>query len=243
MNTQPRVISWFSCGAASAVATLLTLEKFSRVEAVYCRVRQEHEDNLRFLDDFVRVSGIHVKTIMNEEFDGSIYQVFMKRKFIKNQYGAPCTMILKKDMRKSYQRYDDIQAFGYTSEEQDRADRFIDSNNEVNEYFPLIEHNITKADCLKKIKSMGIKLPVMYELGYSNNNCIGCVKGGIGYWNKIRVDFPEAFDRMAMTERFLGHAINKDKKGQVWLDKLDPKRGRKFKDMPTDCGFTCETTK
>lgn len=35
----------------------------------------------------------------------------------------------------------------------------------------------------------------MYDLGYANNNCIGCVKGGIGYWNKIRIDFPEESDR------------------------------------------------
>ena len=238
-----RVISWFSCGAASAIATLLTAEKYGTVEAVYCRVRQEHEDNLRFLDDFVRVTGIPVKTIMNEEFDGSIHQVFMKRKFIKNQQGAPCTMILKKDMRKAYQMPNDVQAFGYTVEEQDRADRFLDSNNDVNEYFPLIEQNVTKAECLSRLSAMGIDIPVMYKLGYSNNNCIGCVKGGMGYWNKIRVDFPVEFNRMAMTERFLGHAILKDRSGPVWLDQLDPKRGNKLKDMPTDCGFTCETTK
>ena len=26
---------------------------------------------------------------------------------------------------------------------------------------------------------MGIEIPVMYRLGYNNNNCVGCVKGGI----------------------------------------------------------------
>ena len=32
-------------------------------------------------------------------------------------------------------------------------------------------------------------------MGYNNNNCIGCIKGGMGYWNKIRVDFPEVFEK------------------------------------------------
>jgi hypothetical protein len=51
-----RVISWFSCGAASAVATILAKEKYGdRLEAVYCRVVEEHPDSLRFLADFVRV--------------------------------------------------------------------------------------------------------------------------------------------------------------------------------------------
>lgn len=238
-----RVVSWFSCGSASAVATVLTAIKYGTVEAVYCRVIEEHEDNLRFLSDFEKVFGIPVKIITNELHGGSIYDVFLKRKFIKGQTGAPCTMVLKKDMRKAYQQPGDIQAFGYTVEEQERADRFIDSNNDVTESFPLIDNNITKHDCLRLIHKSGIKLPVMYELGYANNNCVGCVKGGMGYWNKIRIDFPLQFKRMAEIERHIGFAVNKDKVGQVYLDELDPSRGNFKLDSPTDCGFTCEIAK
>jgi len=191
-----------------------------------------------------------VKIITNEQFDGDIISVFLKRGFIKNQYGAPCTMVLKKDMRKAYQLPTDVQIFGYTSEEQDRVDRFIDSNNDVDAYFPLMDLGITKGDCYSFVRKLGIELPVMYRLGYNNNNnCIGCVKGGMGYWNKIRVDFPKQFKRMAQLERQINHAINKEGSGKtmkpVFLDELDPTRGRMslFEDMPADCGFICETTK
>jgi hypothetical protein len=240
-----RVISWFSCGAASAVATVMAAIKYgNRLETVYCRVEEEHPDNLRFLEEFQVKTGILVSIIRNEEFKGSIYNVFLKRKFIKNQYGAPCTMLLKKEMRKQYQRVDDIQVFGYTVEEQDRADAFLDSNNEVREDFLLIENKITKQDCYEHLHKLGIQLPVMYSLGYSNNNCIGCVKGGMGYWNQIRKDFPDAFEKMARLERTLGHAINKDSKDvPVYLDDLAPTRGRFKLDLPTDCGFTCELPK
>jgi len=236
-----RVISWFSCGAASAIATILAKRKYGdNLEAVYCEVKEEHPDNKRFLKDFEEVTGIKVKTIVNEQFDGSIFNVFLNRKFIKGPTGAPCTMVLKKEMRKAYQKPDDIQVFGYTLEEQHRADRFIDANNEVIEDFILINSGVTKEDCINKIKDLGIEIPVMYKLGYNNNNCVGCVKGGMGYWNKIRVDFPEAFDRMAKLERMIGHSLNKDKNGPVFLDQLDPNRGHVKKDMPGDCGFTCE---
>jgi 3'-phosphoadenosine 5'-phosphosulfate sulfotransferase (PAPS reductase)/FAD synthetase len=235
-----RVVSWFSCGAASAVATLLAAEKYKDIEAVYCRVMEEHEDNLRFLSDFERVTGISVKTIVNDKYEGSIYNVFLKKRFIKGPTGAPCTVELKKNMRKSYQRPNDIQVFGYTIEEQDRADRFIDANNDVKEDFILINKGITKQQCYDEVKKLGIELPVMYKLGYSNNNCVGCVKGGMGYWNQIRVDFPDKFKKMAELERTLNHAINKDKTGPVFLDSLDPNRGNKSKDAPADCGFTCE---
>jgi len=235
-----RVISWFSCGAASAIATILAAEKYQSIEAVYCRVIEEHEDNLRFLDDFVRVTGIPVKTIVNEKYNGSIFEVFTQRKYLKNPSGAPCTFQLKKEMRRKYQEPTDIQVFGYTAEEQDRADRFIDSNNDVNEDFILIENRIGKQECYSRLKHMGIELPAMYKLGYSNNNCVGCVKGGMGYWNKIRKDFPNNFDRMAKLERVIGHSINKDENGPVFLDELAPNRGRFKDDSPADCGFTCE---
>ena len=237
----PRVVSWFSCGAASAVATVIAAIKYGTIEAVYCRVIDEHEDNLRFLDDFTRVTGIAVKTIVNEQHQGSIYSVFNKRGYIKDQYGAPCTMILKKDMRKAYQRPTDIQVFGYTADEQERADNFLDSNNDVREFFPLIDNNVDKQQCYRLVRdTLGIELPMMYRLGYGNNNCIGCVKGGMGYWNKIRVDFPDRFEKMAKLERRLNFAVCKDRKGMVFLDTLDPKRGNPVKDAPADCGFTCE---
>ena len=235
-----RVISWFSCGAASAVATILAAKKYKNIEAVYCRVEEEHPDNLRFLEEFQVKTGIRVSVIRDEQHHGSIYQVFEKRGFIKNQYGAPCTMILKKNVRKAYQRPGDIQIFGYTADEQDRADLFIDANNEVTEDFILIDNGIKKQECYSHLQQRGIELPVMYRLGYNNNNCVGCVKGGMGYWNKIRKDFPVQFYRMAKLERRIGHAINKDKKGPVYLNELDPKRGRFKTDAPADCGFTCE---
>ena len=235
-----RVISWFSCGAASAYATYLCMEEYPELEAVYCRVKEESEDNLRFLKDFEKATGKPVKIIGSEKHDYSIFKVFQERKFIKGQTGAPCTTVLKKNIRKTYQKAGDIQIFGYTAEEENRANRFIDSNNEVDAYFPLLEKGITKEECKQWILDMGIELPLMYKLGYANNNCIGCVKGGMGYWNAIRKDFPENFKRMAELERKLNHSLLKDKNGTVFLDELDPNRGNFKRDMPSDCGFTCE---
>ena len=87
----------------------------------------------------------------------------------------------------------------------------------------------------------------MYDLGYHNNNCIGCVSGGMGYWNKIRVDFPEAFERMAKLERKMDVAINKTykvedgkkKRIRVFLDELDPKAGRNVPLPDIECGTLC----
>ena len=238
-----RIICWFSCGAASAFASYLTLKKYNyspNIELVYCRVKEEHEDNLKFLQEFSKKINKEIKIIQNEKYDGSIYNVFNSVKFIKGPTGAPCTKFLKKEVRQKYQKHGDLQIFGYTIEETNRADRFIDSNNEVACSFPLIDNKITKQQCKDFITDLNITLPRMYRLGYSNNNCVGCVKGGMGYWNAIRIDFPEVFDRMAKQERKIGHSINKDQTGPIFLDELDPNRGNFKRDMPSDCGFTCE---
>lgn len=71
--------------------------------------------------------------------------------------------------------------------------------------------------------------------------CIGCVKGGMGYWNQIRKDFPEVFESRAKMERVIGASILKDSAtGEpVFLDELDPDRGRMQEEIMPDCSIMC----
>ncbi len=59
-------------------------------------------------------------------------------------------------------------------------------------------------------------------------------------WNKIRVDFPEQFDAYAKMERERGYTILKDKDGALYLDELDPNRGRMSDEPKIECGIMCE---
>lgn len=236
-----RVISWFSCGAASAVATKLAISESKHpVEVVYCHVKEEHPDNMRFMKDCEKWFGQPITILQNEAYNGSIYEVFEKRKYIVGVAGAPCTRLLKKEVRQKYERPNDIQVFGYTIEEEDRVDRFIDANNDVNLWSILLEKKLNKSDCLAIIQRAGIELPAMYKLGYQNNNCIGCVKGGLGYWNKIRVDFPEAFDRMAKLEKTIGAKILKSKGERIWLEDLPKDAGHYPTEQAIECGIFCQ---
>ena len=232
----PRIICWFSCGAASAIATKLAISnnngKFP-LEIVYTEVKEEHPDNQRFLTDCEKWFGQEIKVIGNDKYERSIYKTFEKSAM--NIKGAsPCTQKLKKEVRLKYEKPDDIHVFGYTIEEQDRYDRFLDANN-IKTLVPLIDKGLDKVDCLAMLKNANIELPVMYKLGYANNNCIGCVKGGKGYWNKIKVDFPEQFDRMAKLERFKGQTVLKD----VYLDELPPDAGNYPQEPDIQCGIFC----
>ena len=241
-----RIVCWFSCGAASAVATKLAMAENRKGDNLplviaYTEIKEEHPDNKRFLKDCEKWFGQEVVILKNEFYDGSIYNVF-KKNYMRTPHGSPCTRALKKQVRYKFERPTDRQVFGYTLEEQNRVDRFIDANKDVDLWDILIEKQLTKNDTLAIIINAGIELPVMYKLGYKNNNCIGCVKGGIGYWNKIRVDFPDQFDRMARLERLKGCTVLKESRDAtpIYLDELDPKRGHYPSEPDMSCGIFCK---
>lgn len=231
-----RIVCWFSCGAASAVATKLAMaENKGEHELViaYTEVIEEHPDNKRFIKDCEKWFGQEILILGNDRYNRSIYKTFEKSAMnIKG--AAPCTRLLKKNVREKFELPNDVQVFGYTIEEEDRYNRFLDANN-IQVKVPLIEKGLTKTDCLAMLQNAGIELPVMYKMGYLNNNCIGCVKGGKGYWNKIKIDFPEQFNRMAQLERQKKQTVLKD----VYLDELPKDAGNYPQEPDIQCGIFC----
>lgn len=243
-----RIVCWFSCGAASAVATKLAIEENARradplqLVVVRCYVAEEHPDNNRFAADCEKWFGVPILTILNGKFGGSIHEVFRQRKYISGIHGAPCTLLLKKEVREKFQQPNDIHVFGYTSDERKRIDDFIDANADIRTWFILDDKGLEHADTLAMIERAGIELPRMYRLGYFHNNCIGCAKAtSPGYWNKIRVDFPEHFNRMATASRLLGVKLARlSDDVRVSLDDLPSNYGNYNDEPEIQCGIFCE---
>ena len=238
-----RIVCWFSCGAASAVATKLAISQFAGREIVIarCIVKEEHQDNDRFAADCETWFGMPITNMISEKYNGSIFEVFEKRGYISGIHGAPCTMLLKKKVREDFQLPTDTHVFGYCAEEQDRWDSFLDANN-IDAISPLMERGLEHSDCLAMVQQAGIKLPVMYELGYQHNNCIGCCKAsGAGYWNKIRIDFPAEFERMAQVSRATNCRLTRDGEDKrIFLDELRPGTGNYQTEPEIQCGLFCE---
>jgi len=239
-----RVLVWFSCGAASAVAADKAIKKYGNsVEVIYCdTLKYEHPDNIRFLHDVESMIGQKIKILKSTEYE-DIYDVFNKTRWLVGPQGARCTTEMKKKVRFAYQKPDDIHVFGYTADEHKRIVKFGENNPELKTDWILWFENITKRMCYQYLKDSGIELPAMYKLGYKNNNCIGCVKGGAGYWNKIRKDFPEMFEKMAKTERELNVAINKKMvdgvRTKIFLDELPINMGNYKIEKDIECGVHC----
>jgi 3'-phosphoadenosine 5'-phosphosulfate sulfotransferase (PAPS reductase)/FAD synthetase len=238
---EPRVICRFSCGAASAVATKLALRKYGqdRVEVNYCDPGSEHPDNKRFMADCERWFGRKVIVLRSDKY-ADTWAVWEGERFIASRHGAPCTGFLKRQPSLTFGRPTDILVLGYTCEETDRFELLQKQDFERTIEAPLIEAGLTKADCLGMIERAGIELPVMYRLGFRNNNCIGCPKGGRGYWNMIRKHFPIAFDRMAKLQRELDVSFWLEPDGSpLYLDQLDPNRGVQHDEPDIECSVMC----
>lgn len=233
-----RTLIWFSAGAASAVATKLALAQHDNCHIARIDTGSEHPDNERFAKDCETWFGQTVHLYRSERYTDT-WDVWNKTRYLVGPTGARCTIELKKKVRFAIEQADDIQVFGYTHEEQHRAERFRQQNPDINLSTPLIDAGLTKSDCLAMIARAEIELPAMYKLGYLNNNCIGCPKGGMGYWNKIRKDFPDVFDRMALVERDIGANILKDENGPIYLDELDPNRGNHADEPNFECSLMC----
>ena len=238
--TLPRVVAWFSCGAASAVAARVALEKYGdRCVVVYCdTMASEHPDNARFMADVERWLGVKVLRLK----DGwtKVDEVFAKRQYMSGPQGACCTVAMKKVPRFKFQNADDIHVFGFTSDEGKRIKDFEGNNPDMALEWVLRDRGMTKPDCFDVLRGAGITLPAMYGLGYRNNNCIGCVKASSrAYWTKIRQDFPEVFAARAKQSREIGCRLTRVNNKRVFLDELPAGVWKRGKMENISCGPEC----
>lgn len=237
------IIAWFSCGATSAVACKIALGLYDDVRIYYIETGTAHPDNARFIADCEKWYGKKINVIRSKKY--SCVSDIIKKGFINSPHGAACTLELKKkvryDLEKELVDWDgQVWGFEFDKKEINRAIRFKQQYPHTKPLFPLIEKQITKSDALGMLWKAGIEIPVMYKMGYNNNNCIGCVKGGMGYWNKIRIDFPDKFNEVANIERQIGATCLKDENGKIFLDELDPNRGDPVEEIIPDCSLICQ---
>ena len=207
-------------------------------EIIYTHVPDQHPDSLRFLHDCEGILERKITILQSDRYKG-VDDVIERTRCINTPYGAPCTRALKREVRREWERKNPdhhTYVWGFDADERKRADRVAATLSDFDHEFPLIDHGITKKEAHGIAESLGLKRPAMYDLGYTNNNCIGCVKGGMGYWNKIREDFPETFARRARQEREIGHSCIKG----IYLDELEPGRGRMEKEIMGECDIICQ---
>lgn len=214
-------------------------------EWIYIDIDDQHPDSMRFIRDCEAAVGKEIRILRSKEYRcvEECVRVYGGFKDARNGF-APCTGWLKKRVRKEWEqenrRYDLTYVWGFDMQEKNRAEKIVEANPQAKHEFPVIEQNLSKEEVHGLFeRTFSFPRPVMYDMGYPNNNCIGCVKGGMGYWNRIRKDFPAVFESRAKLERTVGHSMLKDKNGPVYLDELNPDRGDMNTEIFPECGIMC----
>jgi 3'-phosphoadenosine 5'-phosphosulfate sulfotransferase (PAPS reductase)/FAD synthetase len=246
MTFGDKIAVWFSCGAASAVAAKLTLEKYpaQNVIVVNNPVVEEDADNRRFLRDVAAWLGVDISEARNSRWPASSAEdVWRQERFMSSPQGAVCTRALKKEARQQWERehHPDWHVLGFTADERGRHERFV-KYERANVLPVLIDAGLTKPDCARILREAGLELPRVYAMGYPNANCIGCVKAtSATYWNLVREMHPAVFESRAVQSRALGVRLARHKGRRVYLDELPADaKGRPLKSMKTECGIFCE---
>lgn len=177
-------VCWVSAGISSFMAGYLAGDVD---EWIYIDIDDQHSDSIRFIKDCENAIGKEIQILKSKEYRcvEDCVRVFGGFKDAHNGF-APCTNWLKKRVRKEWEeQHKDCEltyVWGFDLKEMDRAERTIEANPQAAHEFPLIEKNLTKDEVHGLFeRTFAFARPLMYELGYPNNNCIGCVKGGMGY--------------------------------------------------------------
>lgn len=221
-----KVICWWSGGVTSAVACKIAIDIYGKdiCRVVMIDTYNEHPDTYRFKKDCELWYEIPIETITGVKRDkedvnthyidiGNEYEniqdVWMSHKSLNVATGAICSTELKRRVRERWQKTVefDFQVFGFDFEKREfnRAKSLSLNHPKAKGIYPLLMYGYDKEKCLEIIAEQGIEVPVMYKMGFRNNNCFGtgCVQGGIGYWQKIKRDFPDKFEAMADMEHKL----------------------------------------
>ena len=207
-----KIIAWWSGGVTSAVTCKLCIDLYGlkNVRFIFIDTHNEDEDTYRFKKDCEKWYGAKIETISGVEKYGTIEEIWRKHKSLNVATGAICSTVLKRKVREDWQKANeyDYQAFGFELWEAKRAVGMVLNHKKAKPIFPLMLYGYSKKDCIGIVQEAGLEIPRMYKLGYKNNNCFktGCVQGGIGYWQKIKREYPLKFEAMAQMEHELTNA-------------------------------------
>ncbi|MGF9739922.1 hypothetical protein ABEX38_21170 [Priestia megaterium] len=216
MERKPVHVAMFSGGAASAYVAYNMVQAYGKDNCIlfFTNTLWEDEDNYRFMEEVADYIGIEI----TERIDGRTpEEVFYDYRFLGNARLAKCseelkvyqTILFLEELRDEH-NLEPILYFGIGPHETHRSDNLREFYKHrplepIETRFPMIETFREDIDVKGIIEGeWGIKLPRMYELGFTHANCGGrCVRGGFQHYAQLYKVWPERYaEQERMEEDF-----------------------------------------
>jgi hypothetical protein len=259
----------FSGGASSAYIAKWVTDKYGKENMIlfFTDTLWEDEDNMRFMNDISKFIGVDI----TRKVDGRTPEdVFFQAKYLGNSRFAQCSIDLKVKQtilfleELSQKDITPILYFGIGPQEEHRADSLREHYKEnpiepIETRFPLLEEENKFINPKYVIQNeWGIKLPRMYDLGFSHANCAGrCVRAGLHHYALLYKVWRDRFMKQEEMEQNFRKTYDLDvsmikRKGKPYtlkqfreemLEKMTPEeldkysKGGKRNDIPCQCLF------
>lgn len=121
-----------------------------------------------------------------------VWDVFKEQRYLGNSRLAHCSHVLKQDMSRDYivdnfSEDDTTLYLGIDWTEKHRTKAPKKNWQPYTVEFPMCEEPfVTNIDHIKELEVKNLEVPVLYDLGFSHNNCGGfCVRGGQGHFANL----------------------------------------------------------
>jgi hypothetical protein len=259
----------FSGGASSAYIAKWVVDKYGKENAIlfFTDTLWEDQDNLRFMNDIADYIGVNITRVV----DGRTPEdVFFESKYLGNSRFAQCSIDLKVKQTLIYleqiinEGFEPVLYFGIGRAESHRADSLTSHYKEfpiepIEVRFPLLMPENEFVNPKYVIQNQwNIKLPRMYELGFSHANCSGrCVRAGLHHYallykvwrdnyakqEKMEQDFNEKFGTNVSIMKRNGTTYTLKQFREEMLEKMSEteldsySKAGKRNDIPCQCLF------
>lgn len=202
-----------SGGIGSYITLKRVITKYGAndVIPVFCDTTDEDGDLYNFLLELEKKYKIKIIRISAYK---SVFQCQAEDNFIYNSRVARCSMLLKtipfnKWLKENYKPDECILYMGIDWSEQHRCVAITKNYAPYKVKYPLCQEILYKQEYLQELKEDGFKMPRLYQIGLTHNNCGGCcVKAGIGHWllllEKDRNRFLEVENKEFLLQQKIG---------------------------------------
>lgn len=216
----------FSGGMSSAFTLDRVLKEYGRENtiALHTDTRWEDEDTYRFIKE---ISTYHEARLKNRMDGRQPPEVWFGSRYLVGKNLAKCSLQLKTKQTIKFitqlqnRDIEPILYFGIGKHEEPRAINLSYRYAPVECRFPLVDSQLDaeymRSTCETK---WGIKIPRMYNLGFSHSNCGGrCVKGGLKHFARLLKVWPDRYLEVEQHEREFRKKVNpkiailKDRRG------------------------------
>jgi len=169
-------------------------------EAVFCDTGSEYPETYKFMNKFVAKYPVTVVT----PTDGNLYEYSWKYKMVPAMWPRWCTKLFKIKPFENHVETPSFKLLAFSTDESRRAK--ISINGDIENRFPLLEHEINREGCKEIIRQAGLPIP-------HRSRCYFCPFQTIAEWKELRMEHPDLFCKAERLEaRNREYRISKGKK-------------------------------